>query len=68
MAHQIATDGVAVSINFPVKVSTVSVLAPGVSTMPLRSGFVWDEATGAFKYDPFLRQVRAGWGVGCRGF
>jgi hypothetical protein len=37
----------------------VSVLAPGVSTLPLRSGFVWDAAAGAFRYDPFLRQVRA---------
>lgn len=40
------------------QVGCVSVLAPGMSTMPLRSGFVWDEAGGAFRYDPFLRQVR----------
>ncbi|KIY92259.1 hypothetical protein MNEG_15704 [Monoraphidium neglectum] len=39
------------------QVATVSVLAPGMSTMPLRSGFVWDEAADCFKYDPFLRQV-----------
>jgi hypothetical protein len=42
----------------------VSVLAPGMSTMPLRSGFVWDEAADCFKYDPFLRQVRE-WGKFC---
>jgi hypothetical protein len=43
-------------------VGCVSVLAPGMSTMPLRSGFVYDADAKAFKYDPFLRQVGAGGG------
>jgi hypothetical protein len=47
-------------------VACVSVLAPGMSTMPLRSGFVWDEAGTSFRYDPFLRQV--GWWFGLVGF
>ena len=45
----------------------MSVLAPGMSTMPLRSGFVWDEFADSFKYDPFLRQVDAAGGPGAEG-
>jgi hypothetical protein len=38
------------------KVGTVSVLA-AAALMPVRNGFVWDEAAGAFKVEPCLQQV-----------
>jgi hypothetical protein len=38
------------------RVGTVSVLA-AAALMPVRNGFVWDEASGAFKVEPCLQQV-----------
>lgn len=38
------------------RVGTVSVLA-AAALMPVRNGFVWDEAKAAFQYEPCLRQV-----------
>ncbi|KAF6253758.1 carboxyl transferase domain-containing protein [Scenedesmus sp. NREL 46B-D3] len=38
------------------KVGTVSVLA-AAALMPVRNGFVWDAAAGAFKLEPCLQQV-----------
>eukprot|EP00882_Tetradesmus_deserticola_P016747 GHRQ01017905.1.p2 GENE.GHRQ01017905.1~~GHRQ01017905.1.p2 ORF type:complete len:141 (-),score=73.98 GHRQ01017905.1:42-464(-) len=42
-------------------VGTVSVLA-AAALMPVRNGFVWDAAAGAFKLEPCLQQVSC---LGC---
>jgi hypothetical protein len=51
------------------KVGTVSALA-AAALMPVRNGFVWDEAAGAYKVEPCLQQVSlaiAGCWLGCTG-
>jgi len=39
------------------KVGTISVLA-AAALMPVRNGFVWDDAEKMFRFEPCLRQVR----------
>jgi len=39
------------------KVGTISVLA-AAALMPVRNGFVWDDADKMFRFEPCLRQVR----------
>lgn len=49
------------------KVGTVSVLA-AAALMPVRNGFVWDEAAGAFKVEPCLQQVSCVWDEAAAGW